>query len=569
MGSETRARLGLAGLLLVTLFSFEQLFFSSDYSGPSLLAAILAALLAAGARRLGAGIALTTLASVAGLVVYLSLVFEADATLFGLPTYDAVTRLWDAVTRAVSLSEIDFAPIPSRPGYVILVVAGMWIAAAVGEVAAFRWRRPLLASLPALVLFGYAVIVGSGTGTTLMVLIFLIGLLTFWGLESSHRISSWGRWIPTFEGKAVEPSSVSGRVGRRMGASCIACALVVPILVPAFSDGFSWRSGMGTGPGSGSGGVGGGDINLLVSLVPNRLRQSPQKLFEVASEEEAYWRLVSLDQFDGETWQPPAEASVSASAGFVANTEVLERPTDRRVVQEFRLEGLRGDYLPAAAEPVGLEFPAGDLSLGDVALSPSHQDIQLEGGIQDDLTYTVESLAPDPSYGELNASVPGIPGQAPARVAQSLTAPVEALRDRWIAGATTDFENLVAIQSQLRKFDYDIDVEDQSSADYLETFLTDTRAGYCQQFATAFALLSRSLGYPTRVSVGFLPGERDDNGDFQVTGEDAHAWPEVYFGTYGWVPFEPTPRPGLAQPPDYTNIPQGTGQGEGSGRLGG
>nr|MBA2312400.1 transglutaminase domain-containing protein [Actinomycetota bacterium] len=180
-------------------------------------------------------------------------------------------------------------------------------------------------------------------------------------------------------------------------------------------------------------------------------------------------------------------------------------------------------------------------------------------------TYTVESLAPDPSYGELNASVPGIPGQAPARVAQSLTAPVEALRDRWIAGATTDFENLVAIQSQLRKFDYDIDVEDQSSADYLETFLTDTRAGYCQQFATAFALLSRSLGYPTRVSVGFLPGERDANGDFQVTGEDAHAWPEVYFGTYGWVPFEPTPRPGLAQPPDYTNIPQGTGQGEGSG----
>jgi hypothetical protein len=66
-------------------------------------------------------------------------------------------------------------------------------------------------------------------------------------------------------------------------------------------------------------------------------------------------------------------------------------------------------------------------------------------------------------------------------------------------------------------------------------------------------VLARMLGYPTRVSVGFLPGEtsieRPDH--FVVRGNDAHAWPEVYFNEAGWVTFEPTPR-GAAPPPAYT-----------------
>jgi hypothetical protein len=127
------------------------------------------------------------------------------------------------------------------------------------------------------------------------------------------------------------------------------------------------------------------------------------------------------------------------------------------------------------------------------------------------------------------------------------------LARRWTEDQSAPFERLVAIQNRLRTFDYSLEVTPEDSADYLTRFLTETRRGYCQQFATAFAVLARVLGYPTRVSVGFLPGAPTGRGpgEYIVRGTDAHAWPEVYFRDYGWVAFEPTPR-SSAEQPTYT-----------------
>lgn len=53
--------------------------------------------------------------------------------------------------------------------------------------------------------------------------------------------------------------------------------------------------------------------------------------------------------------------------------------------------------------------------------------------------------------------------------------------------------------------------------------------------------MARSLGIPSRVAIGFTPGELADDGLFHVTGRQAHAWPEVFLAGAGWVSFEPTP----------------------------
>lgn len=71
-------------------------------------------------------------------------------------------------------------------------------------------------------------------------------------------------------------------------------------------------------------------------------------------------------------------------------------------------------------------------------------------------------------------------------------------------------------------------------------FVTSTRAGYCQHFAGAMALMARLLGIPSRVAVGFTSG-RLEAGSWTITDHDAHAWVEVWFPGYGWVPFDPTP----------------------------
>jgi hypothetical protein len=76
----------------------------------------------------------------------------------------------------------------------------------------------------------------------------------------------------------------------------------------------------------------------------------------------------------------------------------------------------------------------------------------------------------------------------------------------------------------------------------IETFLFDSHAGYCQQFAGAMALLLRMGGVPARVATGFTTGTYDKTRhEFIVSDLDAHAWVEVWFPTFGWVRFDPTP----------------------------
>jgi hypothetical protein len=100
-------------------------------------------------------------------------------------------------------------------------------------------------------------------------------------------------------------------------------------------------------------------------------------------------------------------------------------------------------------------------------------------------------------------------------------------------------------------FTYNDQVARSHSIDTLEQFLFDQREGYCEQFASAFAAMARSVGLPTRIAVGYSYGTAQ-NGEWHVKNKDAHAWPEVYFTGLGWVPLEPTPGRGA-------NAPGGTG----------
>ena len=87
----------------------------------------------------------------------------------------------------------------------------------------------------------------------------------------------------------------------------------------------------------------------------------------------------------------------------------------------------------------------------------------------------------------------------------------------------------------------------------LDAFLFRDKAGYCQQFSGAMALLLRMGGVPARVAAGFTPGDARHRArrEFVVRDFDAHSWVEAYFPGYGWVTFDPTPAiaPARAQDP--------------------
>jgi len=118
---------------------------------------------------------------------------------------------------------------------------------------------------------------------------------------------------------------------------------------------------------------------------------------------------------------------------------------------------------------------------------------------------------------------------------------VRTLANEWTAGAVTDEARLRAIEEHLlRDYRYTLKREGfQGSA--LHDFLFVHRAGHCELFATAFALLARAVGVPTRVIGGYRvlePGPL--GGTYVVRERHAHAWVEAYHGG-SWHTWDPTP----------------------------
>ncbi|MFN2587393.1 MAG: DUF3488 and DUF4129 domain-containing transglutaminase family protein [Actinomycetota bacterium] len=574
MSSEGRARIGLGALLLLTLLAFAQVFAHGDYPGPTLLGMALASGIAIGARRLGAGTTTTAVVSLVALVAYLVLIFQARNSFYLLPSPDAAAGLARSLTNALRHSAVDYAPVPVRSGYVVLVVAGMWVATTIGEIATFRWRRPLLAAFPCIGLFCIQMIVGTGDGAPVLVVAFVVTLLTFWGLESAHRVRSWGRWVPAFAGRGgKEPESVTGALARRMGAGCVAAAIVAPMVVPAFGDGMLvWRNDVGAG---GFGGGGSGEINPLVSIAPKLLEQTDSVLFTVEAERASYWRLLSLGRFDGRDWErveSRLQESVIDGTSFAgsSNTPAAWAPLEQTVT----FEELESERLPAAINPAEVDVDGAVQLTYDM----ENQDLVLPEDAGEGFTYTVTSNVPELTYDQLRRLDAGTTDDVYIETPAASPETIDLAQDLRLDPATgerrSDGEFLIALQEELRtKFHYSAEPDlvertqvDGASADYLHDFLFEVREGYCQQFATAFALLARIESIPTRVAVGFLPGERDTGTEpdtFTVAGFQTHAWPEVYFEDYGWVRFDPTPRV-AATTPAYTREPLEIGGGSGA-----
>jgi transglutaminase-like putative cysteine protease len=143
----------------------------------------------------------------------------------------------------------------------------------------------------------------------------------------------------------------------------------------------------------------------------------------------------------------------------------------------------------------------------------------------------------------------------------SLPQRVRDLAKEQTSGLTNDYDRAKKLEKYLKEtFPYTNkpDLTGQTSGDVVDAFLFEIKEGYCDYFSTAFVVMARSIGLPTRwvkgYSTGFDPAtverERFDGvpaatdpsgaGTYTVRNADAHSWAEVYFEGYGWIPFEPT-----------------------------
>ncbi|MDI3328752.1 MAG: transglutaminase domain-containing protein [Alicyclobacillaceae bacterium] len=294
--------------------------------------------------------------------------------------------------------------------------------------------------------------------------------------------------------------------------------------------------------------------------------------FAAISPEPVYYRGETRDVYTGRGWEnksgTPGDRAVlrsllQGSPDLWPPESRLRRIPVKRIRQEIWVQNgslpvLVGAYplsrlveltrrgeIEVRVDPAGRWVSAGKLGPGD--------------------HYVVESEVPAALPEELKRAAPAAPESLPPSVRADLQLPpslparVRALAREITGGESSVYGKARAIveylQAQYRYETRDVPVP-RRDQDFVDQFLFESKAGYCDHFSTAMAVLARSAGIPARWVKGFTPGELDAGQPDQAGGHrylirnsNAHSWVEIWIPGYGWIPFDPTPGFAAGQSP--------------------
>jgi transglutaminase-like putative cysteine protease len=249
------------------------------------------------------------------------------------------------------------------------------------------------------------------------------------------------------------------------------------------------------------------------------------------------WRGTALTEFDGKRWFNPftPEDRLRPESRRVLLREERTAPPGRIIDYEVRLSDIASDVLFVAGTPQSMI-----IDVPVVWRSPVTGALRVPRINGSNLRYAVASVLEDASSppGQLSAvdrehalELPPLDERIP-RLAQDMT-----------AGLSTPEERARALERRLRRdYGYTLELLPARVADPLATFLFVRKKGHCEYFASAMAVMLRTLGIPSRVATGFLSGVYNPMTGWQVVrASDAHSWVEAWLPRRGWVTFDPTP----------------------------
>ncbi|AQZ65394.1 FIG001454: Transglutaminase-like enzymes, putative cysteine proteases [[Actinomadura] parvosata subsp. kistnae] len=473
-----------AGLAFDGVFALEALWpvVAVAAGGPGVVA-----LLLAGRVPLWGAIPVSVLA---WLTAVSATLFRAEAWLGFVPSPAAVRAALVGVRDAGGQLLTTILPAAPDSTAVVLVSFLVWAATTAGAELALRSRAVLLPALAALPVLAVAIVFGVvGAGSAVPYAAVFAGLVLLLALVRSGR----------------SPGSFAA--GVPMLAVLVLVGVLAGPVLPVAGRPYDVRELVEQPPPRPMSGV------SALDQVSAWLQNPQRELFTVSTTSEANLRLAVLDTFDGVSW--------TSSAGFVPtggrvpeaagerDTPGQQDPADERrdiVEQRFTLQKLPGPWLPAADRPVRATGPGlvVDPATGALAGARAREGMtyQVTSGIR---RYTAEELrdatpAADPAALRLPD---GPDGRTPPQRAR-----LRDLARRATAGARNPAQQAARLAAFLRKLAVnDVNAPPGHGYRSIEFFLTESKRGTTEQFAASFALLARSIGLPTRIVVGFRPGD--------------------------------------------------------------
>jgi transglutaminase-like putative cysteine protease len=552
--------LGLAavtGLSVATALAFGRVFTGRQATLELVAAALASVAIAALFER--RGLLLATIASLVGLAFAITWIVLPQTAWYGLPSIQTLRAVGRSLEFVGQQARVRVAPTPALPPLMLAAVTAVWTAAFSSHALAIRAGSPLLAILPPIALVGFADTVLEDGARPFYAIVLLAAALAVVFADGVRRVRQWG---PVWSGSRTRRLGTTVRGSRPVAFAVIAAAVLVPGLLPGFRSepllDFSTAGDEGAG------------LDPFVSIHAQLTDDAPVRdLFEVETSDPQYWRLLTLDEFDGDDWRssdPEGSAAQTVTAPTVLpQAPGFNFPEDTPSAKSFTFRVLsdfdNAHALPMAQTPV--EITAGDL--GDVRWDPTRGQAFLDGGLEAGLEYGISSRVILPTAAQLDQvqDLTALQYGRWTELPADLDPRIEEIANDWTQGEDSDYDKVLAIQRHFHTdgFRYDPNVEVADDADALLTFLTQTKAGFCQQYATTMAVLVRELGLPARIAIGYQAGTLQDDGTYLVQSKNAHAWVEVFFEGFGWLQFEPTPGHGThpnAEPGTYLNPTSGT-----------
>ena len=245
---------------------------------------------------------------------------------------------------------------------------------------------------------------------------------------------------------------------------------------------------------------------------------------KVPEPKDRYWRGLVLDVFDGRAWS--GESDPTPSSWALRNLETSGEPVHYGVT----MEPTRQRWVFALDIPLQWE-------LDSTFLGREHQLARVQP-IDQRIAYKVVSY-PDyriearihPRRLESNLELPEGRNPRTARLAREMRA---------AAGSDEAFIRAVLAKFNQEEYHYTLEPPPLGSSP-VDRFLFETRRGFCEHYASAFAVMMRAAGVPARIVLGYQGGELNPMGDYMIVRQaDAHAWTEVWLPGAGWRRVDPT-----------------------------
>ncbi len=519
----------LASMSLAVVFGFARVFTGWTFLIPLGIATIMAHLCASASRSLPRGLA-TLAMCVAGWVICVG---SALPSTFALPTGLTLKHIGDAIHDAQAVLTHGTAPTPTNAGLILISCIALWCAAWSADRLNFHYHTYTEAIAPPTTIF--------------LVVTLLAGPNMRWVSAGLFALSVCTHFLVGRAARHGANATERRRLVMSGGAMClvaIVCGLGAASQVPALhNEGLiAIRSNVRDGPPRSV-------VSPLVDIRSRLVNQSNVELFRVTSDRPMYWRLMTLDTFDGVVWS--SNQRYRRTGAGLNSGDVDIASSSSRVRARYAIDNLDGPWAPAAYRPTSLSGT--HELLWDEA--GSTLIVKASRGSVHGLAYQVTSEVPKVNVQTARQATSTAPQRSDLSLPKDFPHDLVRLAHQITDQSQSPYDKALALQNYFRNnphFVYTTSIPPGESTDAIRSFLLSGK-GFCEQFAGTYAALARAVGLPTRLAVGFTSGNQVGD-QYTVFGHNAHAWPEVYFDDLGWLAFEPTPGRSNPTATSYTGV---------------